>query len=75
MCKKCDEAAQRHYPALSAEERWELLWGATCFPFGGPDMVEKQLIALKQTTDGSLGAALALADEETDAAMRNLKTE
>lgn len=43
--------------------------GATCFPAGGPDMIEPQLIDLIANTDGTLGAALAYADTELTQAM------
>ena len=64
MCQQCLEAVKREYPALDTKETEELLWGATCFPFGTLEQVEQQVRDLKQNTDGSLGQALALADEE-----------
>lgn len=64
MCKKCLEAVKREYPALDTKESMELLWEVTCYPFGTPEQVEKQLSDLKKNTDVSL----ALADEETIAA-------
>lgn len=64
MCQRCVEAIQRHYPHLTEQEGGELLMGATCWPMGTPEMVEKQLIELKEKTDGTLVGALAYADKE-----------
>lgn len=74
MCQKCVDAAKRHYPQLNDREIGILLFEATCFPFGSPEQVEEQLVSLKAKTDGSLGAALQLADEETDMAMRDFRS-
>ena len=62
MCKQCDELAKKYYPSLNDKERFDLLIGATCFPFGGPDKIEPQLIELLANTDGSLEQAFAYSD-------------
>jgi hypothetical protein len=69
MCQLCVDAARRHYPELPDDEIGALLMGATAFPFASPEHVEKQLLEMRAKTDGSLGAALALADKETWEAM------
>lgn len=69
MCQQCLEAVQRYYPHLNEEEQCELLMSATCFPFGDADMVERQLIELREKTNGTLGAALAFAEAELYRAM------
>lgn len=67
MCERCLELARAYYPSLGDEGHVELLMGATCFPFGGPELIEPQLIELKNKTDGSLHGALCYADEQTTA--------
>lgn len=69
MCEKCVEAVRKYFPNLSQEDYGELLMGATCFPFGPPEMVEAQLKELQEKTDGSLLGALAFADAELIKAM------
>ena len=69
MCQQCLDIAKKHYPQLNDCDIAELLISGTCFPFGTPEQVEEQLIHAKSVTDGSLGAALSLADTEMDEAM------
>ena len=69
MCQECDNLMAKYYPHLSESERGALLMGTTCFPFGGPDLIEPQLIELRANTDGSLEGALAYAEEQMDKAM------
>ena len=59
----------KYYPDLSESDWGELLMGATCFPFGSPEMVERQVIELKEKTNGTLGQALAYADTQLRKAM------
>ena len=73
MCRRCWELVSEHYPHLSESERVDLLWGATAFPAGGPEYVEKQLIELKASTDGSLEQALGLAEREMDRCFAMMK--
>lgn len=63
MCEKCQELMDKYYPDLEQADQKELLFGATCFPFGPPELIEKQLIDLIENTDGSLGEALSYANE------------
>jgi len=62
MCHECQSLAERYYPDLSNEDRYEVLIGATAFPFASPRTLEVQLRQLRRRTDGSLDGALAYAD-------------
>jgi len=75
VCDKCNELLDKYYPHLSEEDRGHLLISATCFPFGGPEDVERQLIELKEKTDGTLQGALSFADTELWKEMESLKKE
>ena len=46
----------------------DLLWSATAFPFCGPVYLAKQLIELRENTDGSLEQAQGYADRVMSAA-------
>jgi hypothetical protein len=46
MCQKCLDAARRHFPDKTDEQRAGILIGATCFPFGSPEETDKQLAEL-----------------------------
>lgn len=69
MCQACVEAVKRHYPQLPDKDYGGFLMAVTCFPFGDPERVDEQLATMKRNTDGSVGAAYAYADRETDMAM------
>ena len=69
----CHSAAHTLFPGLSSEERHELLFGATCWPFGDCETVMKQMRDILKNTDGSLMGALAYADDITTKAMRDIK--
>ena len=62
MCKQCYKLAKKYYPELRDSDLGELLWGATAFPFGGPDIVGRQLAESRRNTDGTLRAALIYAN-------------
>ena len=70
MCEKCVEAATRYFPNLSEHEIGELLMGATAFPFGDAEYIEKQLAELKEKTDGTLDGALTYAANQLHEDMR-----
>jgi hypothetical protein len=73
MCEKCVEAVKKWYPELPEDQWDDLLMDATCFPFGSPEMVEKQLKELREKTDGTLGGAIIFANEEMDKEYRQYK--
>jgi len=73
MCEQCSKLINKYYPSFSKQDKYELLIGATCFPFCGPETLEKQLIELKEKTDGSLDQALCFADMEMDRQWRERK--
>ena len=75
MCQKCIDAAKRHYPDFSDEEVGALLMNATCFPFGSPELVERQIIEVRQNTDGSLQSAIDFAHEELDREMNKFRSQ
>ena len=70
MCKKCVKLSIKYFPDLTEEERGELLWGATAFPFSKPDYLENQLRELVKKTDGTLQACLAYADAQLSIKMK-----
>ena len=49
MCEKCVDALDKYWPDLSKEERDELLWDGTCYPFGSGEQVAAQLKDLQRT--------------------------
>ena len=66
MCQGCSDLMLKYYPHLSDDEKGALLMNCTCFPFGGPDLIEPQLIELKANTDGSLEQAMWWAEKKMD---------
>ena len=73
MCEECKNLIDQYYPDLSNGDQYELLFGATCFPFGGPESIEPQLKELIENTDGSLQAALCYANNQLDESMKRYK--
>ncbi len=71
MCVKCLEAVKRHFPDCPDGSIHELLMGGTCFPFGEPEQVEKQLIEAKEAGCTRWEMVLDYADEQTTKAMRD----
>jgi hypothetical protein len=84
MCRACLDAAKTIFPNLKGEEYGHLLWGATAYPFAGPEIVTEQLQRLRGEIDrpenadyvkerGELSMALGIAESEMDAAMREYR--
>ena len=69
MCQKCVDAVEQYFPAVKHEDVGVLLFGATCFPFGGPEDVERQLREMHDAGVSTLDGAHAYAEREMDAAM------
>jgi hypothetical protein len=46
MCRECAVSARELFPELTEEDRQELLWEFTSFPFGNPQEVRQQLASL-----------------------------
>lgn len=63
------DALNWYWPGLSNQERYELLWGATAYPAGDLDQIERQLCELADKSGGNLAKALAIADAEDEQAM------
>lgn len=75
MCQQCQALCDKYLPGIEPEKRRELLWEATCFPFGGPEHLEPQLAAIaRRKVDGYpwewVWSEIALAHAEMDAARR-----
>lgn len=49
---------EKYYPGLSDEEANDLLFNATCFPFGSFAQVEENLKELIEKTDGTVNGAI-----------------
>ena len=64
MCEKCVELVDKYYPSFSDQEKSDLLICATCFPFGQPEDIERQLKELVDNTDGTLDGAMSFAEKE-----------
>ncbi len=69
MCQKCFDAVKKYYPRLPEKHYGDLLMGATAFPFGDAETVERQLKELIEKTDGTLEGAYAFAAAELDKGM------
>lgn len=74
MCEKCVAAAHKYFPKVSDDDIGDLLFSATCFPFGDHTDVARQLrnLARRKRCDGTVATAAALADADMDRAMRHL---
>jgi hypothetical protein len=68
----CHAAGLLMFPTLSFADVHELLFGATCWPFGDCADVRKQLRDMADHTDGSLHAALARADSQMEEQMKEV---
>ena len=69
MCQKCADASREVFPEVPNSEMGHFLFGTTCFPFGDPEVMRRQLIAnrCRMTTD-DYRECYALADEDLDSA-------
>lgn len=47
MCRECFDAVNEVFPDESEDEKMDILWNFTAFPFGNPEQVRKQLLHLK----------------------------
>ncbi len=70
MCQQCVDAVRKHWPDLPEDQYGELLWGATAFPFACGEETANQVAEMAERSGQDLG--LALADEDTDRAMKAL---
>lgn len=43
MCKACSDLVREILPQVPDDQQYGLLMGATCFPFGGPELIAPQL--------------------------------
>ncbi len=75
MCQLCLDACKKYWPDLNDEDRSTLLMGATAFPFGCGEGIAAQLKDMAEKSGCDLGKALAIADEEMDAAVAEAKAD
>ena len=52
MCQKCLDLVIRFFPDATDRERLDLLWEFTSYPFGDPEKIEEQLLALSEKGEG-----------------------
>jgi len=48
MCMECSVVIEKMFPELNHEERMEILWSKTSFPFGGPNEILRHLLQYKR---------------------------
>jgi len=66
MCEQCLLAVKEYYPGLAESDYDALLMGATSYPFGCGETIERQLKETRESTDGSLGQAIGYAEMKMD---------
>lgn len=64
-CQTCFEAAAECFPQLDIFEHYDILFGATCYPFGCVEHVRPQLEKLVAAGCKTAEECCALADDET----------
>lgn len=72
MCEACLDAVARWLPKIAAEDRREVLIGATAYPIASHNYIERQLAELAAKTDGTLGGCIAFAESELDRALQKI---
>lgn len=73
MCQLCLDACNKYWPDLNNEERSTLLMGATSFPFASGEDTAAQLKDIAERSGCDLNKALAIVDEELEAAVAEAK--
>lgn len=68
-----EDALKQHWPDLPERRWYGFLLCATSYPFGSNEQVAKELKDMAERTDCNPGMAMALADEEMDAAMAEFR--
>ena len=68
MCKACIDAVRETFPDVPESDYQDFLMVCTCYPFGGPDDVHKQLVELRTKT-GDYQQCYRIADAEMVAEM------
>lgn len=67
------DLAKRIFGTHSDKEAHDLLWFATCFPFGSILHVARQLKDLRIRSNGNFDVAMAIADKEMEEAMQEIR--
>lgn len=70
MCERCAAAVTQYYPDCPADEMGNFLFGATSFPAGGPEDIERQLREASEAGCQTYREAMAYAARETERAMK-----
>ena len=69
MCQQCVDAVKTIWPELAWPEQYDLLIGATAFPFSGPNETAKQLRDIHKRSGGDFNTAMSIVDAEWNQAM------
>ena len=69
MCQLCVDAVRRYFPDVPDDDYGDFLMTATAFPCAGGEHVAKQLEEMAEKSGGDWRRAMAIADEEMEAAM------
>ena len=73
MCQQCVDGVRQYWPTLPEEDFDTLLWQCTCYPAGGPEDVVPQLREMAEKSGCDFGKAMAIADAEIEAALKELR--
>lgn len=65
----------RFWGPCSNEDADTLLWNCTCFPFGSPLMVARQLKDIKERSGGNITNAVDIVDKEMLVALEGIKND
>lgn len=72
--KELVEVVVKYYPDISDEQMGNLLWEATCFPFGTLGMIEKNLQDHIRETDGTVQGAIDRSMEMLESAAADIRS-
>ena len=75
MCQGCLDVVKKHYGHLPESEWGELLISATCYPFGGPEQIEPQLVAMREAGCNTLSECRAFAQRLMDRYMDEIEAD
>jgi hypothetical protein len=71
MCKLCVAVMHEIFPEVPEKEVGDFLMSCTCYPFGGPEELKKQLVDLRQKAGDDYKRCYAIADEELEFRVNN----
>jgi selenocysteine lyase/cysteine desulfurase len=67
------DMVRENWPGISNEDADLVLWNATCFPFGRPDRVAKDLREMYARSNGNPMLAVAMAEADIEAEMKKYR--